>query len=620
MYLIPAPAKMHKLSGSFVFSYETYMTVEENCSFLVSKQAGFFNDSIRKILGFGAILTRGCAGKKDLVIRQDDTMAKESYVLSIDEDGILLKGEETGLWHGMQTLLQIMEQEGAVLPGLEIEDAPEMPNRGYYFDCTRGRIPKLDWLKALADRMAYYKMNELQLYIEHTYLFRGMTELWRDDTPLTAEEIMELDHYCADRGIDLVPSLSSFGHLHKLLSSKEYEHLCELEDSNAQPFSVRARMHHHTITPAKKESLELIKAMIGEYMALFSSKKFNLCADETFDLGQGKSKEMVEKMGKDKVYIGFVKELAEFILSKGRIPMFWGDIIVGFPEMIKELPKEIICLNWGYAWNQSEEPTRLMAQAGATQYCCPGCCSWNEFVSINWNSYNNVKRMCTYAKKYGAIGVLNTDWGDFLHMNHPDFTRTGMIYGAAFSWNSNIPEMEDIDRQISRLEFNDHSEKLLEIVSRIPENESYGWFPACLYMEMKQGINEFMESYVRDLNNELPKLDKVDEKNEKLAALKKELLDQIKYLDSDKRALVWPYVVGTEGIRIFNEIGKVVAAADFGYSFDAMPDTWQLAKELEIWLYHYKEMYRSVSKQGELHRIEKMVCWYGDYLRDCAKK
>ena len=76
-----------------------------------------------------------------------------------------------------------------MLSALHIEDAPAIVNRGYYFDCTRGRIPKLSWLKQLADRMAYYKLNQLQLYVEHSYLFRGMTELWRDDTPLTAEEI-----------------------------------------------------------------------------------------------------------------------------------------------------------------------------------------------------------------------------------------------------------------------------------------------------------------------------------------------------------------------------------------------------------------------------------------------
>ena len=55
--------------------------------------------------------------------------------------------------------------------------------------------------------MAYYKMNQLQLYIEHTFLFRDFSEIWRDDTPLTAEEIMELDQYCLERGIELVPSL-----------------------------------------------------------------------------------------------------------------------------------------------------------------------------------------------------------------------------------------------------------------------------------------------------------------------------------------------------------------------------------------------------------------------------
>src|SRR5699024_8016957 len=107
----------------------------------------------------------------------------------------------------------IIRQEGAVLPCLEIEDAPEIPNRGYYHDVTRGRIPTLSYLKHLADTLSFYKINQLQLYIEHTYLFEGLSEMWRDDTPLTAADILELDRYCRSLGIDLVPSLSCFGHL-----------------------------------------------------------------------------------------------------------------------------------------------------------------------------------------------------------------------------------------------------------------------------------------------------------------------------------------------------------------------------------------------------------------------
>ena len=620
MYLIPAPAKLEEREGSFLLSCETYLTVDPACSWKVNRQGDLFNEEVKKILGYGAMLTRGCAQAGDIVIRQDDSAAPQSYVLDIAEDSITLTGEEAGLWYGMQTLRQILEQNGAILPCLHIEDAPDLPNRGYYFDCTRGRIPTMDWLKKLVDRMAYYKLNQLQLYIEHTYLFRGMTELWRDDTPLTAAEIMELDRYCLERGVELVPSLSSFGHLYKLLSTREYAHLCELEDSEKQPFSVRGRMAHHTINPADPESLVLIKKMIGEFMELFSSRQFNFCADETFDLGRGKSRALVEEKGKDHVYIGYIRELARFLIENGRRPMFWGDIIWGFPEMIKEMPEETICLNWGYLWNQREDETRWMYEAGAVQYCCPGCCSWNELVPLNWNAYNNIMRMCNYARKYNAIGVLNTDWGDYLHVCHPDFTAVGMIYGAAFSWNGNIPEYEEINRQISRLEYHDPTERLLEIVAKIPENTAFEWHSVCGYWEMKRGLEEFKEDYTKMIREELNLFDDVDEKNARLQNIEKELYGQIVRLESDRKGRVLPYAVAVKGIRLLNEAGKVAVAEDFGCTFTTMPDRWALAKELETWLYYYKEIYRSVSRESELRRIEDLVCWYGDFLRGKAKQ
>ena len=616
MYLIPAPVKLEKKEGQFIWTYETYISLDKSCSPLLSRQASLFCDGAEERLGFRPILVRGEGQDGDITVVQDDSMKKESYVLDITEDGICLTGDESGIWHGMQTILQMIEQKGAVLDALHIEDEPSIENRGYYFDCARGRVPKLEWLKKLADRMAYYKMNQLQLYIEHSYLFRGMTELWRDDTPLTAEEIMEFDLYCAERGIELVPSLSSFGHLYKLLCSKEYAHLCELEGSDKEPFSLHGRMHHHTIDTLNPESVELITRMIGEYMELFTSKQFNFCADETFDLGHGKSKEAVEQSGRGRIYIDYVKKLADFVISKGRRPMFWGDVFLGFAELLKDLPEDIICLNWGYMWNQREEQTKWMYEAGATQYCCPGCCAWNEFTAINWSSYNNVMRLCNYARKYNAIGILNTDWGDFLHINHPDFTRVGMIYGAAFSWNEEIPSYEEINRQISRLEYRDSSEGYLDIVHQIHDNSAFNWNETVRYWEIKRGITDheaFSKKFMEDC---LPAMDNVDEKNARLKDLTKQLYTHIGCLDSSKKALVMPQIVAADGIRIFNQIGKFVTAELFGKTYEAMPDSWKLAKELETWFYHYKQVYRSVSRESELHIIQDLVCWYGDYLRD----
>ena len=108
MYLIPAPAKLEEREGSFLLSCETYLTVDPACSWKVNRQADLFNEEVKKILGYGAMLTRGCAQAGDIVIRQDDSAAPQSYVLDIAEDSITLTGEEAGLWYGMQTLRQIL--------------------------------------------------------------------------------------------------------------------------------------------------------------------------------------------------------------------------------------------------------------------------------------------------------------------------------------------------------------------------------------------------------------------------------------------------------------------------------------------------------------------------------
>ena len=616
MYLIPDPKKIDIMEGEFVVSYKSFICIDKSCTFQITNQALLFAKSLKKALGYPLEITRGSSKKGDILFIQSNDMQSESYRIDIEEDIVTVTGSETGLWYAMQTLLQIAEQEGGVFPCLIIEDEPEIPNRGYYFDATRGRVPTLEWLKALADRLAYYKLNQLQLYIEHTYLFRDLPELWRDDTPLTAAEIMEFDKYCVERGIELVPSLSTFGHMYKLLSSKRFSHLSEVEDSDKLHFSLRGRMHHHTIDASNPESITLVKGMIEEFMDLFTSRQFNICADETFDLGRGRGKDAADKIGKDRLYINYVKELCEFVMERGRRPMFWGDVILEFPDLINELPKETICLNWGYLWNQREYETEKMHEAGAIQYCCPGCCGWNQWVTLNWNAYNNIKRLCTYAKKYNAIGVLNTDWGDFLHINHPDFSRAGMIYGAAFSWNTNIPEYEEINRRISRLEYYDKTERFLEIVAGIQENVGFIWDSACKYFEIRDGVVEYLEAHKEYIKENLNQMEDVDGKNERLRKIQKEMYAYLKEIGHGKKEDIYPYLVAVEGMILFNELGKCVASKDFEMEFSTMPNKPELAKELEQWFYHYKNIYRSVSKEGELRRIQNIVCFYGDFLRE----
>jgi hypothetical protein len=370
-------------------------------------------------------------------------------------------------------------------------------------------------------------------------------------------------------------------------------------------------MAHHTLDISNEESFTFVTKMLDEYMPLFSSDYFNLCADETFDLGKGKSKPLADQVGVNNMYINFVKRICEYILSKGKIPMFWGDIICGMPEAIKQLPKETICLNWGYSPDQREEETRLLYNAGATQYVCPGVAGWNQLMNLFKKSYDNISRMCSYGKKYNAIGVLNTDWGDYGHVNHPEFSTAGIIYGAAFSWNEQIPEFEDINRQISKLEYGDETETFLSVAAELATKNSVSWFEVVCFKELQdKSLNrQPYDPVLEDITWE-----KAHKANKEIDGCIHSIYQILSKAAVEKRKLYKAYLIAAEGMKLWNEIGAVAACGEEAEL--AGRQAAGLAVRLEYWYQEYKELWRSVSEESELYRIGEVVFWYADFLRE----
>lgn len=605
MYLLPKPKEMKLQEDSFLISHYARIVIDAKIDGSENVPASILQKCLKKWAGLTMSIIKGIPDKGDIYLTLAPEYEDQAYQLVINKDQIKVTGKDgAGVLYGIQTLCQIIEQCGSMLPCMEIADSPAFLHRGYYLDQTRGRVLKSESLKRIVDLLARYKINEFQLYIEHTYLFRGFSEMWRDETPLTAQEILELDRYCRERYIELIPSLSSFGHLYDLLSTKSYGDLCELAGSDKQPFSYLDRMQHHTINVSDERALPLIKERILEYMALFSSNKFNICADETFDLGKGRSKALADQKGVHRIYIDFVKDLCEFLIENGKTPMFWGDIICAEPELIRELPKETICLTWGYEPDQSEDDCRKMAQAGAVQYCCPGVRGWNHFMNQLESSYLNITKMCSYAEKYGAIGILNTDWGDFGHINHPEHSLPGMIYGAAFSWNRETLSFEEINRQISVIEFRDHSGQLVNLLAEIPENCLFDWDKAVIFYEtMELGETGFnIQESAWEAADESAK----QKANDTLVRIGKQLQTNVINMDSSMRWRIGSYLLIIEGIQIFNEAGQTLLN---------QKQSFELAARLETWYMSYKELWRSTSKEGNLHHISEIIFWYADLLR-----
>ena len=611
MYLLPKPKTIKEQDGQMLLCHSTHIVMTKEVAETEMHAAKRLQEAIRQETGLILPFSVGEVREGDLSLGIAKTLPEQTYEITIDEKGGQISGGDgAGVLYGVETFCQIVQQCGGILPCVQIQDAPDMPNRGYYFDQTRGRVLKLEELKKIADRMCRYKLNQLQLYVEHTYLFRDFSEMWRDQTPLTAEEILELDSYCRERHIELVPSLASFGHLCTLLSTKTYGDLCEMEDSWKEPFSFWNRMRYHTINVSDERSLPLIKKVIAEYMQLFSSNKFNICADETFCLGKYKSKKLAEERGVHRLYIDYVKELAQFLVENGKIPMFWGDIIWNSPELMTERPESMICLHWGYAPEQREDETRAIAQTGAVQYLCPGVCGWNQWANLIENSYKNITRMCGYAAKYHGIGVLNTDWGDFGHVNDPAFSVPGMIYGAVFSWNGEKIPFAELNRMISRIEYGDTTGNYVSHLAEICGQSVFQWREAVMYYENRCLKHELEEG--EDLFRGVDQAG-VDAAADALRDIYKKLLESTQAMPETKKQMQLLSVT-LQGIGIWNAVGLLTESMEKTGSFD-MQKGLELAEKLECWFMAYKENWRATSKEGDLHHIAEIVFWYADWMR-----
>nr|WP_317400866.1 glycoside hydrolase family 20 zincin-like fold domain-containing protein [uncultured Gemmiger sp.] len=600
MKFLPQPKRVDHRDGGFALTPHTRVVLCPGTAPEALLYARMLQNALRDYAGLTPALGRGTAAAGEIALTIDPQQKPAHYTLTVAPEGVTLAaGDDEALCNGVQTLIQLAQRCGAVLPALFVEDWPDLPNRGYYQDCSRGRVPKLSYLKRVADLLCRYKINQWQLYIEHTYLFRDLSEAWRDDTPLTADEILELDAYCAARHIELVPSLSSFGHMYKILSTKTCCDLCELPDSEKVPFSYTYAGWHHTLNAADPRVVEFVKKLIDEYRALFRSHKFNICADETFDLGKGRSKALADELGEKTLYVRHVKALCEYLVSQGCTPMFWGDIMWRFPQSCAELPKETICLNWGYLPDQRENEIRDIAASGITQYACPGVCGWNRWVPLYRNAYSNIRAMCHHAHKYGAIGLLNTDWGDYAHINDPRLTIPGILYGAAFGWNAEPVEMEELNESVSRIGYGDASGRLMAALTDLSDHEVFDWQHAVNWIE---GNDTRRAELLAELD-----LTKVPEANAAVAAARDRVLACSASLPAGQKEIVSVACVTAESVMLWNEIGAWLTGPR-----DADPE---LAARLEHWYALYLVQWRQVSKESGLPNLTRLIVRYADLLR-----
>ncbi|MGA2070237.1 MAG: family 20 glycosylhydrolase [Sedimentisphaerales bacterium] len=443
--------------------------------------------------------------------RDKDIADCEAYRLIISREGIEIRAStDAGEYYAAQTLRELIAIYGEVLPFCKIDDEPDFRRRGVYLDCSRGKVPKLNTLKELAVWLSRWKINEIQLYVENVFTFKKHPEIGRGYSPFTPEEILSLQEHCKKHHIRLVGSLSSFGHFEKILSLPRYRHLGE-------KLGFRGFAGGTTLCPIDPGSIKLIAELYGEFMPLFEAEDFNVCCDETWELGKGRSEKKANRIGVGQVYLDFLLKIHRLCEKHGKCMNAWADIVLNHPELLGKLPRDMVLLNWEYEQGgKNIKRTKEIADSGLPLMVCPGTSGWLTHGTRLPNSMGNVTNFADAGRKYHAEGLLNTDWGDNGHRNFLGVSLHSFAHGAANAWNGKAVDNDRFTENFCHRAFGQQNNRMAEAIRLLGST-----YITCGKTVPNKSLlfMSFFEPMLRDKTIEFSAIDLISEKGlRKIAA------------------------------------------------------------------------------------------------------
>ena len=454
--LLPAPSRLTRAPGAFDIDAATSIAIGAEATDDTVFGARLVQTAVRQATGLEpplrkqpapargmnriALVLVGRDDATDLVSVGQESAAAEGYHLALAAGHVwLVASSEAGLFYAAQTLGQLLRIHGRRLPALTIDDRPALPNRGLMLDISRGRVPTLETLYRLADTLAAYKYNQLQLYTEHTFEFPSHPLIGQGTGSLKADDILHLDQHCRARHVELVPNLQSFGHLRSMLSLAEYAHLDEVG-------------WRWSIAPAREETYALFEQLYADLLPAFTSRRFNIDCDETWDLARGQSRDLAQQLGGAQwVYLRHILRLRELAAKHGRRIMLWADIVNEHAEVLPWLPEDVVLLDWAYESADQYPTTAVLGRSGREFWVCPGTSTWNTLFPRLDNALDNIRDFTREGIAAGASGMLLTDWGDYGHYQSLSLSWYPYLFGAATAWTGARTDPDEFDRAFAPL-------------------------------------------------------------------------------------------------------------------------------------------------------------------------
>ncbi len=396
----------------------------------------------------------------------DPSLPAEGYELTLTEDGgaQIVHADDRGRRFGEALLGQLLDQpvDGRVV-AVRVRDHPDLAVRGYLLDVSRDRVPTRATLERFVELLALARYNQLQLYVEHTFAHAGHETVWRDASPLTADDLRWLDDRCADHGVELVVNRNCFGHFERWLAHDRYRPRAEAPDGVEVVPGLR---FPPAVLAPTEDNARFALGLVREMLAEVASRQVNIGCDETFELGRGVSADACAERGKGPVYVEHLRRLTDPLVADGHRVQVWADVLRRHPDLaagvVDDLGDALVPVVWSYEAPRPaeqapdlppglvavldelgidldvtggfERSVRPLADAGIGFWVASGTSSWSSLVGRTTNAFPNQLDAVSVALDHGATGHLVTDWGDGGHHHPPAVSFAPLVHGGAVSW------------------------------------------------------------------------------------------------------------------------------------------------------------------------------------------
>ncbi len=346
------------------------------------------------------------------------------FLLSNDRHFEVLAKTKTGIFYGVVTILQLVEKEkgGYSLPEVTIADYPSMKMRGISDDISRGQISTAENFKKIIRFIAMYKMNVYMPYIENEFAFKSYPDFSKGRAPLTAKEVAELDKYAKLYHVEIIPIFETLGHMEDVLQKKEFEKYAEFPGATC-------------VSVSNDSTYVFLKNLLSEIAPAFSSKYFNMAADESWDVGRGASKHLVDSLGLAQAFVQHYKKVYDILKSLGKKVMMYGDIILDHPEILSEIPKDITIVDWHYGASFDYPSVQKFKDAGFNFVVSPAIWNFTGPFPNFYNSYANIQYFTQEGYEAGASGVIVSTWNDNGGAELRELNYPGYAWGAECAWD-----------------------------------------------------------------------------------------------------------------------------------------------------------------------------------------